>query len=1342
MTDSFGPNVSRVLDPKQTGYQTVILQAGRPPLDSELNLLQQISSEATRTHVLRGTPSGWYGDATNPQDSYVTDTAYSNWFKFGPQFSGETQQSIMWAVVNGWLIPVTGTGTGNPPGSPNNSDTWNRITLPPPPANTGDARIDFVFLEAWIARIPPDPAATNKPAASAVWRFGNVEGGYSFIPDDLKDPAIGFDTTQRVQVQYRIRVVSGLVGLASYPDGFDPSVVKGQGAANTASSYVFENMRKQLGDTGLWRAGDGTQNALGTVDGYTYAIPLCTVFRRNSVAWQGNPGQNLNGAFNRNPTAVDRTGYKTFSTIPSLAGNLTTSATTLTLATVANIPLPLSPATPVAIQIGDEVLTYTAITGTTMSGLVRGAYGSTATPHKTGDVVKVLAGRPDGMFADQVSKHDILDLRHTVSPGGFDYQGLLKGNLDRLLRGNLRSTWKRTGGGPQGPFVTYQDIVSASPGALGVTKLDAPDGIRSIWSDASVLQPVIIPISSPPSTGATVSIGGTLGNSFAAVTVNHPSGSGFQPGDVITVPKSLFIGSLPGSDADQVRLVPDQTYVKIRFMGEITDLNGAQYTLSNNGGGDLLITLAGGFTTPRDFGAFVTVYVLYGPGRGMSRRPDAVHSVAYLSASPNLALRQVQGPTSDQRLSGATIALWSKFRNSSYNGAVPATAETLVDPGSKTVVLQPFRLQSFVSNSNSRFKAIQKFNGINATLGAMPANTSGGDPKWGSTDPLALFSGYSDPTTTRGNMVVVLPRRLMPGFGAVHSPILAADGGNVDQGVNFGIYAPKGTVGASVSNYIPMVNGSATYAVFSTQNLNTSTPATYNSAFTFGVPIAGMRFFTDTRGLSRNGLELPPFYGIARLFAVYEAADYKDNGSSFNPSTREPDPTPGSATNLLRPNYEGPTFWIETDVDGDPTFILNADALDLSRSPNAISAFGSGNYVIEASIFGADRGAFDLSQDCRIVLSRARGEGTTSGGLITNPAFILPGAPEIGDEVAINYSREPYQGDAWNSQSAASDTGYTLGPQTTATRYQLMTTQLTYSSLSKPNPKVLEVLAGVSFVTTLGTGRLSGDVPSTNDDVRNVAFEPWLTPATAVDARPTLTPTALVATERSLTVGTSYLGATCRLPLGALFRDHNFRGNAVGGPTGDTRQLVMGPWSGPGTQGDSVAPTDNPEFDFIPVHGATVSSGNSGEIVVHVDGNGESYNVLTNFRTNRGGSAFTANGLSGGDLGAVLPNSTAATTSGGILSGVALLVRNVPTSVGSNEVSAGGEVMMLVVTTARPQGSAGTNNVAQVSTSGTGEGYSAADLYRIAGHPITIDPARSVVDPLAITLARKSDVLL
>src|SRR5690606_19963486 len=392
--------------------------------------------------------------------------------------------------VNGWLVPVTGTQTGTPPGSPDNAHTWNRITLSPPPSNSGAGRIDFVFLEVWQARLPPNPSALNKPSSSAVYRYGNVEGGYSFLPDDMVDPSLGFETTQRVQVQYRIRVVTGLVGLQSFPDGFDPANVKGRGAATSETSFPFLNMRQALGDPGLWRAGDGTPNALGTVDGYTYAIPMCAVFRRNSVAWDGDPGQNLNGAFNRNPTAIDRTGWKTFSDeevgevpraakAPTLVASIDDSDGTFTLSSVANIPLPTEPATPVFIKVGDEVMTYSSISGTIVT-VTRSELGSKAEAHPAGTPVTLVPGRPDGLFADQIAKTDILDLRHIVNPGGFDYKALLDQAVDQLLRGQLRANWKRSGGGPQGPFVFYQDKISTSPAALGVSKLDSPDTFREV----------------------------------------------------------------------------------------------------------------------------------------------------------------------------------------------------------------------------------------------------------------------------------------------------------------------------------------------------------------------------------------------------------------------------------------------------------------------------------------------------------------------------------------------------------------------------------------------------------------------------------------------------------------------------------------------------------------------------------------------------------------------------------------------------------------------------------------------------------------------------------------------
>lgn len=1320
MANDYGTGVSRVLDPKQTGYRSVLWQEGKPPLDSELTLMGDLAAEWDRVNVLRGTPSGWYGDALNPQDSFVTDRVWSNWFKFGPQFTGE-RGAIMWAVVNGWLVPVTGTLTGTPPGSPNNSDTWNRITLPPPPANTGDSRIDFVFLEVWMARIQTS-VATNKPSASAVYRYGNVEGGYSFLEDDLQDPEIGIETTQRTQLQYRIRVIPGLVGLANYPDGFDPSVVKGQGAANTQTSYIFENMRSQLGDPGLWRAGDGTPNALGTVDGYTYAIPICSVFRRNSVSWSGNPNQNLNGGVNRNPTAVDRTGYKTFSTVPTLSASISATANTLTLTSATGIPLPLTPSTPVAIKIGDEILYYSAITGTTVTLSSRGTFGTRAEPHAAGSTITILSGRPDGLYSDQVANTDILDLRHVVNPGGFDYQALLKGGLDRLLRGSLKSTWKRSGGGPQGPFVSYADVITAGAVSLGISKLDNPDDKRSIFGNPIALQPVILPLPTPTVSTSNPTVG--LGASYSmqvsgANTFTNPA--------TFTILKTNFTTSVPGSDTDQVVLVANQNYVRIRFQGENADLGNAEYSVANNGNGDLVITLTPSFvsSSARDTNkAFVTMHVLYGGGRGMSRVPNVVHDVAYLENSSEVLVAPQGIPAGNAKLRTAWAPLWSKFRSGVYSGQLPVTAEAYVDPGSGSVILTPF---SRVTPSMPT-AIVQKANPSSPLQGAMPRDNAGG-VKWNTTDPLEVFQSFA-----AGSRVTILPRRMIPGWGAVKAPVLYSDLTNFDEGVNFMISSPKGTVGAGVTYFSPTVftGGTNTFAVFSTRNLSVVSPtsAPYNTAATFGsTRYAGARFYTETRGLGRKGLELPPFYGISRLFAVYEAEDYRTNGSAYNASDRERDTGPGTrATNLLRSDFTGETFWIEIDSDGDSTFILNADALDLTRSPNAIAAFASGHYVIESSIFGFDRGAFDLNQDPRLVMTRESSAATS-----VTPTFVLPWAPKSGDSVEVHYSREPYQGDCWGSQMVQSDIGYTPGAMATATRYQLMTSYLTYDSLVKSNPKVLEVLAGMTFQTTLGTGRFGGDVPTNDVDFRSVGYTDWTIPTQPTDPRPVPKVRALQSYERTLGVGTNYAGCVERLPLGALFRSKDFRGNAIGQGL-DSRHLVMGVWNSPATTPANVAQNGNSEYSQDPVAMAQMVSGNAGETVVHVDGQAGNYSGLTIYRTARGGSVY---GISGGDVAAVLPKSSDSDTSGGVLSGVAMLVRNTPTNIGANEVSAGGELLLLVVTTANVMTEDGNENVVSCGAAGSGEGYSSADLYRLPGHPLSNDSARPTRDPNTVVLSRR-----
>jgi hypothetical protein len=1347
MTDDFGTGVSRVLNPQKTQITQVVWQQGKPPLDSELNYLQQLATDWRKSAVLRDTPSGWLGNGTNDSEAFVTNPAWSNWFRFGQQRTGE-QAAIQWAVVNGWLVPVTGTQTGTPPGSPDDSATWNRITLDPPPSNSGDSRIDFVFLEVWQALLPPNPSATNKPSASSIYRYGNVEGGMSYLSDDMVDPAIGAETTQRVQVQYRIRVVTGLVGLQSFPDGFDPANVKARGAASEDTAYAFTNMREELGDPGLWRAGDGTPNALGTVDGYTYAIPLGVVFRRNSVAWDGDPGQNLNGGFNRNPTAIDRTGWTTFEVEPSVASAMDDSQLTLELDTATAIALPASPSTPVFIQVGDEIMSYSSITGTTMTLVSRGGLSTRAESHVVGEPVRLVPGRPDGLFADQVAKTDVLDLRHVVSPNGFDYHSMLRSNLDKLLRGSLQANWKRSGAGPQGTRIFYQDKISASAPALGVSKLDAPDGIRQVWSDASVVQPIEFIARLPDAQSASEIITTAWGLQLDATLDNTGGTSGeYSSGDIITIPVVNFKTTVPGSDQDQVSFPvaansSANPWVRIRVAGESTDLDpDTDFTVTPPTGpdDDLVITLNTDPTDGRPL--FITFHVQYGNGRGMSRRPDAVHSVAYLNASSGTYLRQRGTSSNNIPVSTAWAPLWSKVQGNQINGLEPVTAESYIDPGSKTVILNPFRQVNLPSNS-SPFLSQQDV-ALHGGEGLMPNPAS----KWGTTtDPLGYFdSGASGYFT-------VIPRNLMPGWGAVFAPVIHTDTGTLTEGINFGFDAPKGTPQADLTNFVAFNGGadSNTWATFTTYDFTPAVAATYNettSAVQGAVP-AGMRFFSDPTGAGRQGLELPPFYGIARLYAVYEAEDFGALGSAYD-IDRE---TSSGATNLLRQDFEGPAFWITLDADGDSTFVLNAEAIDLGRSPNAIAEFTAGHYVIEASIFGFDRGAFDLSSDCRVVLPLNRAEGTSPGEALTtaNVQMAIPAPPLAADSIAVNYSRTPYQGDAWGSQNNQQDIAQLVGPLRSADAHQISTTELDQANLSRPNEKLLEVVATMGFETTLGSGRMAGAFDNSAPLVS--FFSPGreettnYPPATAVDDRPELLPGGTLGEIDSLLpLGTEYHGCTERLPLGSLYRDKDFRGNAVYGQTGtvgygDTAPTGLryyGAPVSPGVEATSLTLPGSEVFE-APVNTVSQASGGS-EVVVHVDGETGNLSNLENYRTTRGGSAFVAgSSRPGGELSSVFGSMVSSGTGNTVLSGVAYLVRNAPTSIGATEVSAGSELMMLVSTTATRINTSGAVPVRLLcGTNGSGEGFSAADIYRVEGRPLTNDGVRVNINPSDVPLSPK-----
>lgn len=170
---------------------------------------------------------------------------------------------------------------------------------------------------------------TNKPTQGSIYRNGNVLAPASVaLADDIEDPDIGAETTKRVQVQYRIRRTGAAQGInfRLQCDGFSNPNVLAQGSqgapvlnypfvpANLTTVLLNSDARDGVAgvgigygelDNGLWIAGNGTQAsaaALGTIDGYVYAIPLCFVFRRNNnTAGDGfDPQNNTNAGLTYN----------------------------------------------------------------------------------------------------------------------------------------------------------------------------------------------------------------------------------------------------------------------------------------------------------------------------------------------------------------------------------------------------------------------------------------------------------------------------------------------------------------------------------------------------------------------------------------------------------------------------------------------------------------------------------------------------------------------------------------------------------------------------------------------------------------------------------------------------------------------------------------------------------------------------------------------------------------------------------------------------------------------------------------------------------------------------------
>jgi len=244
----------------------------------------------------------------------------------------------------------------------------------------------------------------NKPvnAQDKLFRHGNVlSAPVAYLDDVMIDPIVNRESSQRVQLQYRIRSTGSVEGVnfKTHPDGFSTKLIGpnagifAQGARSTPASnvsgraYPFvpadrvsiwdESSAVEYGveDNGLWVSGDGSVQSskdLGTVDGFVYAIPLCFVFRYNDAS---------------NPAAASK-GFN-----------------------------------PVSNTNGAPRYQHVAYNGA------------------LGVIGAGLSDRPDGEFADVIAQSRLLDLRRHVMPAGADLQAELTYQVQSLLDGSLR-TWQ------------------------------------------------------------------------------------------------------------------------------------------------------------------------------------------------------------------------------------------------------------------------------------------------------------------------------------------------------------------------------------------------------------------------------------------------------------------------------------------------------------------------------------------------------------------------------------------------------------------------------------------------------------------------------------------------------------------------------------------------------------------------------------------------------------------------------------------------------------------------------------------------------------------------------------
>lgn len=286
-------------------WESVVLQQDKPATDWEMNLLQDVlGAYGIRSLAQKTLPSCFLTNTFLDRSDTLGDYVFLTPDPVTALTANKFWMRAANLVLNGWLVRFDLTELATP--------GFNQVTLPAPPLSGG--RTDLVVLEAWRAVVGPQPDMTNKSPSGQILRYGNAKApdagppGNVCLGDDLIDPTFLAETSRRVQIQYRYRVIPG-VNIDTYPDGLDDPLAVAHTTPYLGGSTVDGNpsaygFLRHPSDPGLWVAGANSPagaGALGTADGLMYAVPVCAVFRRNSGPFDRTSNRN-GGAGMASPT--------------------------------------------------------------------------------------------------------------------------------------------------------------------------------------------------------------------------------------------------------------------------------------------------------------------------------------------------------------------------------------------------------------------------------------------------------------------------------------------------------------------------------------------------------------------------------------------------------------------------------------------------------------------------------------------------------------------------------------------------------------------------------------------------------------------------------------------------------------------------------------------------------------------------------------------------------------------------------------------------------------------------------------------------------------------------------